>query len=826
MRKLAAPLSPRTQGFMQGLPTRDEEKQLFEQGLSQMAYNVLTSRFPDLLPEVITFRILDTDVDKGVGVGAFVVQHGTDTLYIPVIMSDNQIKPLDMFYHKALNVFLPLNNDWLDEVQQLTLDEMGNDVDTPKSLQRDVDTRHVMVPPTAGRFAYAAARGTGAPDIKADLLQMLTHLQTKTAASVAHLPTFLQRAPEEMRTAFADILLKNTKLASSVSRMYGLDELCAALQKTASATSSTGGGLWVADDTTTPKRLNEIFGDQAPEAFQGVRRDGFAAKDTRKTNNVAVQIQTPTSLQEPADSGFYAVFTDKGQMKPAFVICDPTSVDHHQCFNFTLRGKRHTTTPRLVILNDGKYIRCSRLIGERLEGSDAKKSDLWGKLLEGSRGDTPKVGDHGIFVYKAGQSFKGTKPFTIQTANTDSVGVKRFTCDVYDQTTLIQDPKGVFKSFHQPSQTRIMYIPQTARFIRLVNPRDQERQSEDVLLSDPKAVAELFQGEMVRRAKPLTIKNASGGEFVINKTEHHYGVAKTAEAVARRWDIPFGDALTLVKQAAMYPRAHAKAFILGAQERDFLVRNFNARMKYAQGPAMDPSSMMNGQGAPPPPPPPPGGMPPEGMPPEMMPPPPPPPSPLDMAVGEANTQLQQQMADLQQQQMALESQVQTLQMVQQRAQELAMGGGEAAAMGAPPMPMPGAGGGGMAGGEEMMGGTATMATETPSAAEIQNQVNPQFLEQAAELNDTGVFDAAAISSMSQAPAFKAMVLDYVPVLERSLDNLGRVLLTMWIQESELKQALGEEEYTGLEDSTRNVFEGLGKLILQLNRNTIVLGDLK
>ena len=220
-------------------------------------------------------------------------------------------------------------------------------------------------------------------------------------------------------------------------------------------------------------------------------------------------------------------------------------------------------------------------------------------------------------------------------------------------------------------------------------------------------------------------------------------------------------------------------------------------------------------------------------------------------------QIQQQMADLEQQGMALQDKAQTRQMVQQRAQEMGAGGAPVVGMGAPPMPPPGMGapqgapqGGAMPPGgappDQMAGGMggapapapmggmtgqepmpqqapgAMMATETPSASEIQNQINPQFLEQAGQLGDTGTFDAAAIGSMAQSPSFRDMVTDYVPTLERSLDNMARILLSMWMQESELKEQIGEEQYVDLEDNLRAVFEGLGQLVLSMNRNAIVM----
>jgi len=173
-----------------------------------------------------------------------------------------------------------------------------------------------------------------------------------------------------------------------------------------------------------------------------------------------------------------------------------------------------------------------------------------------------------------------------------------------------------------------------------------------------------------------------------------------------------------------------------------------------------------------------------------------------------------------------------------------MGGGQPMPpQGAPPPEMAGGMGGMPAGGMDPMaqGGMpqgmdpmaaqqqqapmgATMNTEEPSATEIQNQMNPQFLEQAGALQDADVFDAAAIASMSRSPSFQSMVTDYVPTLERALDNLGRILLSMWMQEAELRENIGEEEYGDLEDNIRAVFDGLGRLILSMNKNAIVLSN--
>lgn len=346
------------------------------------------------------------------------------------------------------------------------------------------------------------------------------------------------------------------------------------------------------------------------------------------------------------------------------------------------------------------------------------------------------------------------------------------------------------------------------------------------LLKTPTQVHRWFKDKFDSMgANSASVKNAGANQFSIGGEAPVTGMAAAIKQAALKYNIHADEAEQLVKQAAALPNGRAIAFILSPEMLE----------KMAQVPMMGDPAAAAGGGMPP------GGMPPGGMPPEMAgaAPPPAPPSPLDIAMGEAQTQLQQQMADLQGQAMALQDKAQTLQLVQQRAQEVATGGQAAVQQGAPPMPMPGAAPGAVPGAApppqggampapapEMVGETmgATMATEAPSAMEIQQQVNPQFLEQAGELNDTGVFDAAAIASMAQSPSFRDMVVDYVPTLERALDNLGRVLLTMWMQEAELKERIGDEDYSDLEDNVRAVFDGLGDLILQMNRNAIVMQE--
>lgn len=111
-----------------------------------------------------------------------------------------------------------------------------------------------------------------------------------------------------------------------------------------------------------------------------------------------------------------------------------------------------------------------------------------------------------------------------------------------------------------------------------------------------------------------------------------------------------------------------------------------------------------------------------------------------------------------------------------------------------------------------------------NAAAIQEQISPQFLDMAGDLQSADVFDAAAVSSLANSAAIRELVGQYMPNLETALDNLGRVLLSLWMKESELKTEVGGETFSKLEDNLRNTFKGLGDLVLKLNQNAQILAS--
>jgi hypothetical protein len=112
---------------------------------------------------------------------------------------------------------------------------------------------------------------------------------------------------------------------------------------------------------------------------------------------------------------------------------------------------------------------------------------------------------------------------------------------------------------------------------------------------------------------------------------------------------------------------------------------------------------------------------------------------------------------------------------------------------------------------------AMMGPDGPSTNGFGQEVNPQFLQQASQLPGD-MFDAAAVASLAQSPAVKEIVGQYLPNLEKAVDNLGRVLLSLEMQEPTLKQEVGEAAFTDLEETLRSTFRGMGDLVLKLSQS--------
>jgi hypothetical protein len=117
-----------------------------------------------------------------------------------------------------------------------------------------------------------------------------------------------------------------------------------------------------------------------------------------------------------------------------------------------------------------------------------------------------------------------------------------------------------------------------------------------------------------------------------------------------------------------------------------------------------------------------------------------------------------------------------------------------------------------------------MDRENTSPEMVAEQINPQLAEQASEFNDQGMFDTAAIGMLASAPVLQDIVATYIPNLEKAIDNIGRIILTLWMREDETKEQIGDDTYVSLEDKLRSVFKNLGEVVLSVAHNALTNQD--
>lgn len=886
-------LSPRTQQLQAGMNAGpDQELALFEQGFSEMAYNLLASRMPDVMQDVVTFKVIDADIDQGTGVGAFVVLRNGAPIYVPVVMCDNAIKPLEIFYHKTSNVFLPLTKGWLDETDKNSLGALGGGVKTPETLYTDVDIRNVVVPPITGRFSYAAWM----PKALVDVARVCSKENLeKVAEAQTVLPSFLEQLPNRAKTAVVALLNKRPSLMQQLAAMYGVSKVAAALaprEEKVAAKQLTGGALWIADKDTTPSDFNRVFGDKSGEAYAGVRLKGYAARDTRKKHNVLVTEQPFDQWVEPNQPGVYVLFDSSSKEHPAFVMPNPVDIfDDGNKYTDKPRIPAHTpkadrTYPvgrpedrpllrrgfgahkYLAVFGDGSYITPDKLVG-RPSIADEVSGPLHKRMFVDVDG-SPRAGK-GFFVRQRGTSFEATVPLEIKSITTDASGTRRIkvTDSIgFPERVIVTDPSNAYSSIWMPKGADIVYMP--ADFIWV--PLKERGNAKSYFTSALDLQACVSSALASVGAKKVAIKDAGARQFSIDGARPVSRV-DALKKLAYELCLPVDDVDALLTKAASDHSTAAWVISgsvkLGADDEGDNKKTDDKPKKKSPpsdggaDPGMDPGSDP--------------GLGEEAAMAAMGPPPPPPaPTPVEMAAMEMDQALQQEMQKLQEKQ-------QMLAMLVQRSSEISGGAPPAPtvqsqAMGAPPSSMnlatgappppqgPTAGMGGGAppappmgadpsmapapgqpvppntmdpsmgadpamgmdpsmggqppmdpsmGGQPPMG--AMMPPDGPNAQSLDMEVNPQFLDQAAALHSADTFDAAAVATLAQSPELHGIVAQYLPNLEKAVDNLGRVMLTLWMQEYDLKPQIGEATFTGLEENLQSTFKSLGDLVLRLSR---------
>jgi hypothetical protein len=97
------------------------------------------------------------------------------------------------------------------------------------------------------------------------------------------------------------------------------------------------------------------------------------------------------------------------------------------------------------------------------------------------------------------------------------------------------------------------------------------------------------------------------------------------------------------------------------------------------------------------------------------------------------------------------------------------------------------------------------------------QAGDQAMQGAANINDEELFNASAIATLIGLNPLNEAVAEELPSVEKALDSVARILLTVQVRESDLTQQLGSKEYSDLEANLKRVLVGIGSILLTINK---------
>jgi hypothetical protein len=821
----------------------EDEKGLFTQGFSDLAYRAFQKSQPEVMGQVLTFRVLDVDVDEGRGIGTFIVQNDQDIVFVPCVVADNAVKPLDMFYSRTADRFFPFTSEWLRESAKPNVNQLGSGVKAPKTMPTDVDIRNLVVPPTTGRYSYAS-------NIHEDAwLPFIVTLRKEKIAEQVESPKFLhlmQRAPDGLKLAFARVLERRPKLAKTFAEFYGAEKISAVLssrrekvaQEHRKEVDMKASVAIMTNATPVEQIKREFKPGEAAKAFQQIRLHGFYVKDPRpSTDNLLSFAESDLRLTQPETPGMYKVYLSRGVTEQCLIIAKPVSVHRKRSDETRMpmgyyRDDRNTDKglglrrEYLVLFKDGRYAMMDDMVAEPIVSVSHAEVE---KFLEAITKAAPGNGEHGVLISAANLTLRAIEPMFVN--NVVSSG-DRTTFRAAHHHTIVMSKSFRGNSIVRSQDSDTLMLGSSFRWFKC----GEQLANADILTS-PSAIVGMLENQLEKKGAQKILVKKAGRDFIVASDGKPVTSFKAVEKIANLYNIRVKEASELVSFAGA-----------GLPIRAF-------RIKTAQGESLDPN-------APQQPP-----MPQQD--PNAPPPPPPPPSGLDLATSEKLQQIQAQIAALQQMQQILTE-------VQQRAQMIDQGGGQMAAPaaaagmaagpgsmgGQPPLaPAPmgpdqgqGQGQGGQPpmgpdqgqGGQPPMGpdqgqggpvppggGVVPVGAPQPppgppppppvmpegpvSPQNLEQQMNPDFLQQAAGLQDQGIFDATAIASMAKQRGVRELLQNYLPSIEKAMDNMGRMLLLFYMKEGEIKQQIGSEGYEETEQKLRDVFKGLGDSLLALNQ---------
>ena len=96
----------------------------------------------------------------------------------------------------------------------------------------------------------------------------------------------------------------------------------------------------------------------------------------------------------------------------------------------------------------------------------------------------------------------------------------------------------------------------------------------------------------------------------------------------------------------------------------------------------------------------------------------------------------------------------------------------------------------------------------------------QIAQNAGQQGQQQAFDAGVMTSMLRNMRDDQLIDRFIPALSRAMDASGRLLYQFYWHQEDFAERYGDKDMPDLGDSLRNIFEGLGDIVLKLKQKTV------
>jgi hypothetical protein len=134
----------------------------FNKEFGDAAYDLFGSKYPRLLPYVVTFKVIDqssTEEDGQTAVGVFIIARGADVGYVPVVMADGKIVSCEMIYNKAEDTLFPLIPRMISRIVDDNQIQDATLVKNPTIEDTHEVYKNMFRPPISSRPVLASTEG-------------------------------------------------------------------------------------------------------------------------------------------------------------------------------------------------------------------------------------------------------------------------------------------------------------------------------------------------------------------------------------------------------------------------------------------------------------------------------------------------------------------------------------------------------------------------------------------------------------------------------------------------------------------------------------------